>query len=210
MRRGLVQTVLAIALLASPLPVAEAAEAAKLSARDRADIARVETYLNNLRTVRADFIQTSTDGGIAKGKFYLSRPGKLRLDYAPPAKFQIFADGFWLIYVDNELGEANHIPLSSTPAQVLVAEHVRLSGDVTVTRVQRRFHTLRIHMFQTEQPDAGSLALIFADNPLALHQWVVTDSQGISTRVSLVNPEFNITLDNRLFVVDLPDSFSTD
>ncbi len=181
---------------------------AKLSAADRADIARIETYLNHLRSVRARFIQTTSTGGFAEGRFFLQRPGKLRLDYAPPVKLQIFADGVWLIFVDGELEQANHVLLSATPAQVLVADKVRLSGDITVTRVERGPQVLRLHMVQTEEPDAGTIVLAFSDSPLALRQWTVIDPQGISTRVSLVNAEFNVPIDNQVFVVDIPESYS--
>ncbi len=193
--------ILAVGLLSMPAGAA----AAELSAEDRADIARAETYLNDLGSMKARFIQTSSSGSFAEGRIYLRRPGKLRIDYAPPAKLQIVTDGFWLIYVDGELEQANHVPLSATPAQVLVAETIRLSGKVTVTGVERGGGMLRIHTVQTEEPDAGSLVLGFSDRPLALRQWMVTDAQGIKTRISLVNPEFNIPIDNTLFIVDIPE-----
>ncbi len=193
--------VVAASLLSMPAGVV----AAELSPADRADITRAEAYLNNLGSLRAGFIQTSSSGNFAEGRIYLRRPGKLRIDYAPPAKLQIFADGFWLIYVDGELEQANHVPLSATPAQVLLAETIRLSGKVTVTRVERGGAMLRIHTVQTEEPDAGSLMLGFSDRPLALRQWMVTDAQGIKTRISLVKAEFNVAIDNALFVVDVPE-----
>ncbi len=190
-----------VAASAGPAP----ASAAALSVEDKADIARAEAYLNRMGSLRARFIQVSSSGSFAEGTLYLRRPGKLRIDYAPPAKLQIFADGFWLIFVDGELEQANHVLLSATPAQVLVAETIRLSGKITVTRVTRGAGTLRIHTVQTEEPDAGSLVLGFSDRPLALRHWMVVDAQGIKTRISLVNPEFNVFIDNRLFIVDLPE-----
>ena len=183
---------------------AATAGAATLTAEDRADVARIEAYLNKLGSVRARFIQTTSTGAFAEGRLYLRRPGKLRLDYAPPVKLQIFADGFWLIYVDGELEQANHVPLSATPARVLVAENIRLSGDITVTHIERTAQMIRLYLVQTEEPDAGALVLVFSDNPLTLRQWWVIDAQGISTRVSLVNPEFNVFIDNKVFIVDIP------
>jgi outer membrane lipoprotein-sorting protein len=63
---------------------------------------------------------------------------------------------------------------------------------------------LRVHLRQTDEPDAGTLVLTFSDRPLALRQWTVIDAQGVRTRVALVNPEFNVAIDNRVFVVDAP------
>ena len=202
------RTVAAMMLIFGVLAVsggtAATAGAATLTAEDRADIARIEAYLNKLGSVRARFIQTTSTGAFAEGRLYLRRPGKLRLDYAPPVKLQIFADGFWLIYVDGELEQANHVPLSATPARVLVAENIRLSGDITVTHIERTAQMIRLYLVQTEEPDAGALVLVFSDNPLTLRQWRVIDAQGISTRVSLVNPEFNVFIDNKVFIVDIP------
>ena len=202
---GFAALVLLFAIVAGP-----GATAAPLSAADRADIARVEAYLNKLVSVRAGFIQTTSTGEFAEGRLFLKRPGKLRLDYAPPVKLQIFADGFWLIFVDGELGQANHVLLSTTPAQVLLAETIRLSGDITVTRVERARKTIRLHLIRTDEPDAGVLVLVFSDSPLTLRQWLVIDAQGISTRVSLVNPEFGVFIDNTVFIVDIPSPDTDD
>ena len=202
---GFAALVLLFAIVAGP-----GATAAPLSAADRADIARVEAYLNKLVSVRAGFIQTTSTGEFAEGRLFLKRPGKLRLDYAPPVKLQIFADGFWLIFVDGELGQANHVLLSTTPAQVLLAETVRLSGDITVTRVERARKTIRLHLIRTDEPDAGVLVLVFSDSPLTLRQWLVIDAQGISTRVALVNPEFGVFIDNTVFIVDIPSPDTDD
>src|SRR5512138_2596537 len=41
---------------------------------DQAEVARVEQYLNSIRTMRSRFTQVGSDG-TARGTFYLSRPG---------------------------------------------------------------------------------------------------------------------------------------
>jgi outer membrane lipoprotein-sorting protein len=191
--------------LACAAAPALAAAPAPLTARDRADIARIEAYLNDVRTLAARFIQTASTGGFAEGRLYLERPGRLRLDYAPPSPLQVYANGFWLIYVDYELQNISQIPLSSTPAAVLVEKQVKLAGDVTVTRLERGAQTLRLHLMQTKEPDAGTLVLEFTDAPLRLVDWTVIDPQGVRTRVALVNPEFNTPIDRQLFFFDPPD-----
>ncbi len=183
---------------------ARAAEPA-LGARDKADIARVEAYLNTIRTLRADFIQTASSGAFAEGRFYLRRPGRLRFDYSPAGTLQMFADGFSLIYVDHELEQITHVPLSATPAGVLIDDNVKLSGKLRVTRIDRGPAILRVHLVRSEDPDSGILVLTLSDRPLALRQWTVIDAKGIATRVSLVNPEFNIAIDESVFVFETPD-----
>ena len=41
---------------------------AELTVKDRADLTRVEAYLNSIRTLRAKFTQIAQDGEIAHGK----------------------------------------------------------------------------------------------------------------------------------------------
>lgn len=174
----------------------------RISARDRADVARVEAYLNNVGTLRSKFVQLSSGGRFAEGNIYIERPKKLRLEYTRPSNIQVYANGFWLAHVDTELEAVWHVPLKTTPASFLVREKITLSGDVTVRRVIRDAKTLSIEIVQTDEPDAGQFVMTFADNPLSLRKWMVTDPQGVSTSVTLVAPEYNVAIPRSVFVFD--------
>ena len=117
----------------------------------------------------------------------------------PLSGLRIFADGHWLIYFDRELDELTYLPLEDTPAGLLVRDRIVLSGDITVSRIERGGGTLRVTLHKAGKADLGTITLVFTDAPIALKQWVVTDAQGIATRVTLVKPEFNVTLDAKLF-----------
>ena len=60
---------------------AEVAVAARLTAQDKIDLKRVEDYLERLSTLKSSFLQTSSNGNVATGKLFISRPGKLRFKY---------------------------------------------------------------------------------------------------------------------------------
>lgn len=197
MTRILAHLALATVLAA---PVSTAAPA--LSAADSAAVARAQDYLNGMRTLRARFAQHSTNGGYAEGKIYLRRPGRLRLDYEPPAKIQIYADGLWLIYVDTELKEATHVPLNSTLAGFLVRKNISLNGKVTVTKVERESGMVRVHLVQTKEPETGTLVLNFSEAPFELRSWLVTDAQGTRTRVTLIGTEINASIAGDVFRFD--------
>ena len=181
------------------------ARAAPLSDADRDDIARAETYLNSMRTLRSSFVQTATNGSVAEGTLYIQRPGKLRIDYKPPVPLQLYGDGFWLIYVDTELEEVNQLPIEATPAAFLVRDTMRLSGDVSVRRVVRRRGTIDLHLSQADDPEAGRLIITFAAKPLALRGWTVIDAQGVETTVTLIKPDLNQTIARNIFIFDPPD-----
>jgi outer membrane lipoprotein-sorting protein len=175
----------------------------------KAELAELEAYLNNVRTVQSTFVQTASNGSIAEGTLYLSRPDKLRIDYHPPAQLQIFGDSFWLIFVDEELKEVNQLPIGSTPAEFLLQDKISLSGDVKVQRITRQGGLIRLHLTQTEEPDAGRLVLTIAANPLRLRGWTVTDAQGIETTVTLIGPTINAEIPDKVFVYSPPEWINT-
>ncbi|HEX3573676.1 MAG TPA: outer membrane lipoprotein carrier protein LolA [Rhodopila sp.] len=173
--------------------------AAALSANDQADIARIETYLNGLKSLKAHFMQVAGDGGISQGTAWLERPGRMRFQYDPPAPFLLIASHGQLSFHDASLGQTSNIPLSRTPLGILLADHVQLSGPVTVTAVQRLPGQVQVTLVRTNSPGDGSLTLIFADQPLALRQWTVVDAQRRETHVTLNNVQLGGTFDPQLF-----------
>lgn len=192
----------ALVLLVIPAAVQAAPQ---LAAADRATVARAEAALNDIRSIESRFIQSSSNGGAAEGKLYVSRPGDLRIDYAPPTPLQVYADGTWLIYLDFELKEASQVPVDATPAAFLVRDRLSLSGDLTVTGVTRRDGRVWLDVVRTEDPDSGRLRLALDAATLSLLGWVVTDAQGVETRITLINPAFNRPIDKRVFVYSPPD-----
>lgn len=168
----------------SPAP-APAGKQAVLTDQDHADIARIEAYLNGLRTLTARFVQVAEQGGVAEGRIYLQRPGRLRLEYADPVPLLVLAARGQIIQHDRQLKQTTYLPLSSTPASILLRETVALSGSVTVTGVERGTNSVRVTIVQTDDPRAGRLTLAFAERPLQLTNWVVVDGQGATTRVAL-------------------------
>ena len=181
-----------------------AARLANLSDQDRADLARIEAYMNAIDTVRARFLQVSSDGGVSEGNLYIDRPGNMRIDYDAPVPVVVVANGSWLIYVDTKLNQVTHIPLASTPAGILLNKDVRLSGDITVTAFSRQADALRVTLVRTKDPTDGSMTLVFSDRPMILRKGSVIDSQGIETTVSLLDTHFGEALKRSLFELALP------
>ena len=167
--------------------------------RDKDDLARIEAYLNALKTLKARFLQVAPDGGISNGTAWLSRPGRMRFEYDPPAPFLLVAGQTGLIFHDSSLRQTSHIPLSRTPLGILLAEKATLSGDVTVTGIERLPGQIHVSLVRTASPGDGVLVLTFADNPLALRQWRVIDAQRKETRVTLSNMQLGGQFDPKLF-----------
>ncbi|MBS28154.1 MAG: hypothetical protein CL566_04405 [Alphaproteobacteria bacterium] len=190
-------------LFASVLPAtAAAAVPAALSEADRADIARIETYLNGLTTMESRFMQFSKDG-VAQGRILLDRPGHMRIEYAAPVPVLMVASSRLLMYHDTELKQTTFLPVSETPAALLIDDPIALSGDVTITAFERAPKAFRVTLVQTDAPDSGSVTLMFEDAPLRLAKWRIIDAQGTEVEVALLEPRFGVAFE------DADELFST-
>jgi outer membrane lipoprotein-sorting protein len=170
----------------------------------REPLARVEAYLNGIDTLRSSFVQINPDGGQVTGELYYERPDKMRLEYDPPSRVLIIADEWEVVYHDRRLKQVSHMLTGSTPLGFLLEEEIKLSGDVTVTDLEEGDGELRVTLVQTEEPDQGSITLVFAEQPMELRRWTVVDAQGLPTHVVLDGIETGVALDDELFVFRNP------
>ena len=185
-------------LLALALPL-QAQAAFQPTPQDRTDVARIEAYLNAMTSLHGKFLQVAPDGGISGGQAWLSRPGRMRFQYDPPAPFILIAAHGQLVFQDWSIKQQSQAPLSSTPLGMLLAQHVTLSGDIAVTAINRLPGEIDVSLVRSAAPSDGTLTLVFADKPLALRQWTVVDAQRKETRVTLFDTELGGTFDAKLF-----------
>lgn len=165
---------------------------AALSPADQSDVERIETYLNSVTTLKAHFLQVAPDGDTSEGTLSLSRPGHLRLDYDPPSPIVIFADKDWLVYRDKQLDQTSYLDIDSTPAGLLIKDHLKLGGEgLAIAGVAHRPGVVEVTLFKQSDPRQGRITLIFSEQPLQLRQWHVVDAQGQTTSVSLFDPHFD-------------------
>jgi len=199
-----------VTIVAAPA-AATIARTLKLTRQDIADLVRIETHLNESKTVRARFLQVSSNGAYAEGMVHIKRPGRMRLEYDPPNPIIVIADGSSLIYIDRDLDQATAVLLSLTPAELILRENLSFRTDeLLVTGFNRSPGVIRISLVKADDPLEGRITLVFSDRPLELRKWVVTDSQGIKTTVSLLGPEFGAKLDPVLFEFNLPSPINHD
>ena len=178
---------------------AKTAVPARLNSQDKQDLKRISTYLKNLGTIKGGFIQVASNGGTSSGKIFISRPGKMRIEYDPPSPILIIANGTFLIFIDKDLEQVDRYLLKFTPVNFLLQEDIQMEGNITVSSFERARGFLRITVQETNEPERGSLTLTFADKPLMLRKWTVLDSQQIRTNVMLTGIESGMELDTKLF-----------
>ncbi|MDH3667256.1 MAG: outer membrane lipoprotein carrier protein LolA [Paracoccaceae bacterium] len=196
------RTFLAGALAALALPAWPAA--AQMSGADARDLTRISNYLNGVTTLVGNFVQVGHDGELSEGLFYLRRPGRIRFEYQPPNPALVIADGTWVGVYDTRLNTLDRIPLGQTPLSILLKKRVDLKSENSVRAIERAPGLMRVTAVDPNEPDQGSITMVFADNPLELRQWIVVDAQGLTTTVALSEMRANVKLDPKLFFIEDP------
>lgn len=193
-----------LALLPAALLPLQARAALTLTDRDRADIARVEAYLSGLRSLKARFLQVAPNGSTSEGVVWLDRPGRMRFQYDPPSPFLLVANYGLVVFNDSKLQQTSTVPLSQTPLGIILADQVKLSGDVEIVGLRRLPDEIELTLQRTASPTDGTITLYFSDQKLALQRWTVVDQQRQETSVRLFNVELGGKFDAGLFKVTVP------
>jgi len=166
----------------------EAAQSATplIGAEQAKAVERINAYFNNITNLQGSFEQVDSTDKRTTGRFYVQRPGKIRFDYAPPSGLRIIADGNNLAIEDSDLKTVEKYPIQSTPFRLLLADSVDLSRDARIVGVESQEGTLSVSIEDKSSDAAGSIRLVFdSGTELQLKQWLITDAQGLTTRVTV-------------------------
>ena len=174
----------------------------KLTPAQQATLARVNAYFNSLNNVTANFEQVGPDGSRTVGKLYLSRPGKIRFQYAPPSPLEIVSDGSSVSVKNRKLATQELWPLSQTPLRFLLASNIDLTKNGNVLGVYQEPEMVSVVLEEKNSIGGKSqIQLMFSSKTYALTQWIVTDAQGMETSVQLSEVQQVAKLDDNLFKV---------
>jgi outer membrane lipoprotein-sorting protein len=177
-----------------------------LSAEDAADLDRVEDYLNQIGSVSGRFVQITSTGHFSEGDIALRRPGELRFEYDEPVPLLLISDGSTMVMYDKSIESASQIPLSQSPLWFLTQDPIDFRNTVEVLAVERGQGALLVSLLGDSALGSAQVDLLFGDSPLQLRRWTVIDEEGFVIQVSLVNPQFDVALDDSLFEYrDLPN-----
>jgi outer membrane lipoprotein-sorting protein len=164
---------------------------------------RVNASLNAMSQMSADFVQIGGNGRRLEGKLYVSKPGRLRFEYKPPATVEIVADGSSVVIRDKKLGTQDSYPLSQTPLKFLLKEQLDLSRDTRIIEIRGDADLVTAQIEdRTTFGGTSRVQMVFDPRSFALKQWTVVDPQGYQTVVNLSNVDLRHRPDPDLFYVD--------
>jgi len=176
---------------------------ASFDASQKAQAAKVSSYLSSLQNLVGNFVQVGPDGTKTKGDFYIQKPGKVRFAYDPPTPIDIIADGSSLAVRDRNLATQDIYPLSQTPLRFLLSDRIDLLKDTNVVNVSADdlFVTITIEEKQALIGTSRLMLMVGAKDG-QLKQWTVTDPQGYDTTVAVYNLDSSKKIDPGMFKID--------
>jgi outer membrane lipoprotein-sorting protein len=185
-----------VAGVAMMLPAVAAAQGAS-------ELTQAVTALRSITAMRADFVQSDSNGGQVRGVLWMKRPGKLRFQYQPGYPMTILSDGRALFMIDKEVNQVQRWPISNSPMGALlnpnrdVAQYGRvLPGmDPGVIAIEVRDKT---------HPEYGTTTLVFrhkggAPGGMELESWITRDAQNRQTRIALSGQQYGVNPPEDLF-----------
>jgi outer membrane lipoprotein-sorting protein len=195
---------LGLALAGLALLPSTPAHALTLTPEQRKSIDSISEYLNSFKTMQGEFTQVSPKGNLSRGVFYISKPGKMRFEYAPPNPFLIVSDGKWLTVKNVKKEKGDQFPLSQTPLRLVLANKIDILKETEVLEFQSQDGILSVTLEDKKNTlGSGRLTLVFDQTRNALQQWVVIDGKGRRTTVTLENIVAGVETDPKLFVVKI-------
>lgn len=162
----------------------------------------VQAYFQDLRSLRADFIQRVFDEQsrivqTSSGQMLMQRPGKFRWDYQTPAAQIIVADGQRLWAYDVDLAQVTvrqlDTALSSTPL-ALLSGAAPIEDTFTVSPVRQQ-NGLNWYELTPQQPQSEFRLLRVAFRGDLLVSLELEDHFGQRTRLDFQRLERNPVLD---------------
>ena len=167
------------------------------------------------KSFKAEFAQESTLKAMditdfATGKMFVRYPGMMRWEYEKPEKQVIITDAkkLW-IYRPAD----NQVMTGSAPAFFTDGKGASFLSDIKLIRQKFKislepskdnfFYELKLLPLE-KTLDVTDIRLSVTKNTFTVIRIVTYNSYGDENRIELINHQFNVKLDNKLFSFDIP------
>ena len=171
-------------------------------------VGMAEKYLNSVTGLAGQFVQNA-NGHCEGGNFAMLRPGRVRLDYAD-MPIQLISDGDDLYFFDKSLDQITTVPLTSTPAGILVRKNTDLrNADINVVETLENKNTFSLKMNLRGQEGLGYMTVVFDKSPVKLNSWSVVDATGAKTDVVFKDLKAKTNFGRDYFQIERHKTIST-
>lgn len=175
-----------------------------LSPADQATVAAASAALAAVRLAQGAFTQINPNRSQSTGRFWISRPGRVRFEYDSPSPLLIVADGATVAIEDRALKTVDRAPLRATPLHFVLRNGLDIARDAVVQRVERTPEQALVTVRDRTGEADGLLTLIFTGDMRSLSGWRVEPGAGGATQVFLRDVATPAVIDPKLFILRDP------
>ncbi|MER9462482.1 outer membrane lipoprotein carrier protein LolA [Mesorhizobium sp. M0387] len=164
-----------------------AALAAPVEAKTIAD------HFSSVKSMSGDFVQSGPRAERTKGKFFLQRPGKIRVS--------VIADGKSLVVYNKKLKTSRLYALSKTPLKLLLDNQVNFSGN-RLKSIRDDGAQVIIRLADKSAFGNSNITMVFDRESLDLRRWTLTDERGLTSTVTISNVKQGVRAPAGTFTID--------
>ena len=171
---------------------------------DPYSLANISEYLQSLKILKANFLQTNPDETISSGTILIKRPGRMRFEYYKPDKTLVLVSAGALAIFDPK-GDEEPItyPIKNNPISLILKGEVDLLNSGIVAKYKSSSEKAVITIRDPKKPERGSLELVFSGTSPTLEKFTIKNENGSSTSISLKDIEYPKKLNETLFSIAL-------
>lgn len=170
------------------------------AAAEPVDLDKIISYLDSMKTLRANFTQVNQDGSTSAGALYIKKPGKLRMTYEPPDNSVVIVrDEFVSIFDGKNNGLYQKLSIENNPFRLLLSSAHEMNLDSMTIDFNSNDSRTKITVSDSKNIDQGVLEIIFNNRPLTLEHWLLTNSLNEKVTVHLTNLSVIDELQDSLF-----------
>ncbi|MCV9966133.1 outer membrane lipoprotein carrier protein LolA [Pararhizobium sp. BT-229] len=165
---------------------------------------KIADHFASVKTMSGEFVQFGPRGEQTGGKFYISRPGKIRFNYEAPSPMRVISDGKSVVIGNQKMKTWDIYPLSKTPLKLLLSDNIDLTGKM-VRDVKEEADLITIVLGDRSVFGDATITLMFDPKTYDLRQWTITDAQKKDTSVMIFNVKNGVPMDNKVFTIPYDD-----
>jgi outer membrane lipoprotein-sorting protein len=165
---------------------------------------KIADHFASVKTMSGEFVQFGPRGEQTGGKFFISRPGKIRFNYDAPSPMRVIADGKSVVIGNQKMKTWDLYPLSKTPLKLLLSDEIDLTGKM-VRDVKEEPDLVTIVLGDRSIFGDATITMMFDPKTYDLRQWTITDAQKKDTSVMIFNVKNGVPMDDKVFRIPYDD-----
>ena len=169
------------------------------------NLKKIENYFKNLKSLKSDFVQVSSDGSLSCGSILIARPQKFRIEYESPSNDLIISDGNRIALINKKINSISFYSLDQIPFKVIISENFTFD-NYEILESKNENNVVSVKLTEKIKNQEQAIKIIFEKSPFRLRKWNVIDQERI-TQVTLSNLQINIDLKNKNFIISDPRKY---